>query len=153
MKKYKSKVVVTAHEKGKDYLKHYGEGLFLRVRASGAQSWLFSYQLPGSSRKFRMTLKGKSLTLKEARAMLPELHALVSRGIDPKIPFLKDVKISIPRIKSKEFEYTDIDSISIGPRLDFFAAKLAIEQILSEEGLSPEMIKKIVIKKSDRPYQ
>lgn len=84
MKKYKSKIVVTASEKEKEYLKHYGDGLFLRVRPSGAQSWLFSYQLPGNSRKFRMTLKGKSLTLKEARVMLPELHALVSQGIDPR---------------------------------------------------------------------
>lgn len=84
MKKYKSKAVVTAHDKGKDYLKHYGEGLFLRVRTAGAQSWLFSYQLPGNPRKIRMTLKGKGLTLKEARAMLPELHALVAQGIDPR---------------------------------------------------------------------
>lgn len=84
MKKNKPKVVVTAHPKEKEYLKHYGDGLFLRVRPSGVQSWLFSYQLPGSSRKFRMTLKGKNLTPKEAKAMLPELHALVSQGIDPR---------------------------------------------------------------------
>lgn len=84
MKKNKSKVVVTAHAKDKEYLKHYGDGLFLRVRPSGVQSWLFSYQLPGGTRKFRMTLNGKNLTLKEARAMLPELHALVSQGIDPR---------------------------------------------------------------------
>jgi hypothetical protein len=69
------------------------------------------------------------------------------------IPFLKDAKTSIPRIKSKEFDYSDIDSICIGPRLDFFTAKLAIEKILAEEGLSADMIKKIVIRKSDRAYQ
>lgn len=84
MKKYKSKVAVAAHPKEKEYLIHHGEGLFLRVRPSGTQSWLFSYQLPGSSRKFRMTLQGKNLSLKEARAMLPELHALVAKGIDPR---------------------------------------------------------------------
>lgn len=84
MKKNKPKVVVTAHPKKKEYLKHYGEGLFLRVRPSGVQSWLFSYQLPGSSRKFRMTLKGKNLTPKEAKALLPELHTLVSKGVDPR---------------------------------------------------------------------
>lgn len=84
MKKNKSKVVVTAHPKEKEYLKSYEDGLFLRVRPSGAQSWLFSYILPGTTRKYRMTLKGKNLTLKEARAMLPELHALVAQGIDPR---------------------------------------------------------------------
>jgi integrase len=84
MKKHKSKIVVTAHEKEREYLKHYGDGLFLRVRPSGAQSWLFSYTLPGSTRKYRMTLKGKNITLKGARAMLPELHTLVAKGIDPR---------------------------------------------------------------------
>ncbi len=84
MKKYKSKSVVTAHPREKEFLKHYGDGLFLRVRPSGAQSWLFSYQLPGNPRKFRMTIEGKNLSLKEAKAKLPELHDLVSKGIDPR---------------------------------------------------------------------
>jgi integrase len=76
--------IISAPPKEKEYLKHYGDGLFLRVRPSGAQSWMFSYTLPGSNKKFRMTLSGKSLTAKEARSMLPELHTLVAQGIDPR---------------------------------------------------------------------
>lgn len=84
MAKSKQGKIISAPPKEKEYLKHFGDGLFLRVRPSGAQSWLFSYVLPGSSRKFRMTLKGKNLSVKEARALLPELHSLVAQGIDPR---------------------------------------------------------------------
>lgn len=83
-KKKQTSRIVSAPPRDKEYLKHYGDGLFLRVRPSGAQSWLFSYRLPGNARTYRMTLNGKDLSVKEARAMLPDLHRLVAEGIDPR---------------------------------------------------------------------
>lgn len=87
-------------------------------------------------------------------APLPMDRLIISnRNSPPTVPFLKDFKTSIPRIKSKEFSYNNIDCIYVGPRVDFIAAKLAIEKILVDEGLPTEEIKKLSIKKSDRPYQ
>jgi len=47
MSKLTVKKVETAASREKEYKLHDGGGLFLRVRASGAKSWLFSFSLPG----------------------------------------------------------------------------------------------------------
>jgi hypothetical protein len=85
MSKLTAKKVENALPRKKEYKLHDGEGLFLRVRPSGAKSWLFSFSLPNDSKLIRMTLGSvKNISLKEARAKLPELHGQVSQGIDPR---------------------------------------------------------------------
>lgn len=85
MSKLTAKKVENALPQKKEYKLHDGEGLFLRVRPSGAKSWLFSFSLPNDSTLIRMTLGSvKNISLKEARSKLPELHGQVSQGIDPR---------------------------------------------------------------------
>jgi integrase len=85
MSKLTAKKVENTLPRKKEYKLHDGEGLFLRVRPSGAKSWLFSFSLPNDSTLIRMTLGSvKNISLKEARAKLPELHGQVSQGIDPR---------------------------------------------------------------------
>lgn len=85
MGKLNPKRIASLTPKDREYKLHDGSGLFLRVRTSGAKSWLFSFRLPNDIRQLRMTLGSiDSITLKEARNMLPELHKLISQGIDPR---------------------------------------------------------------------
>jgi integrase len=85
MSKLTAKKVENATPRKKEYKFHDEEGLFLRIRPSGAKSWLFSFSLPNDSRLIRMTLGSvKNISLKEAREMLPGLHKLVNQGIDPR---------------------------------------------------------------------
>lgn len=85
MTKLTAKKIENALPRKKEYKLHDGDGLFLRVRPSGAKSWLFSFSLPNDSKLIRMTLGSvKNISLKEARARLPELHDQVSQGIDPR---------------------------------------------------------------------
>src|SRR5438445_12137674 len=85
MTKLTAKKVENATPHSKEYKLHDGGGLFLRIRPSGAKSWLFSFSLPNDRKLIRMTLGSlKDISLKEARDMLPELRKLVSQGIDPR---------------------------------------------------------------------
>lgn len=85
MGKLTAKAVEKAAPRDKEYKLHDGEGLFLRVRSSGAKSWLFSYSLPGDKRLVRMTIgTPKELSLKDARDKIRELQNLVEEGIDPR---------------------------------------------------------------------
>lgn len=85
MSRLTAKKVENSSPRKKEYKLHDGGGLFLRVRPSGAKSWLFSFSLPNDPKLIRMTLGSvKNISLKEAREMLPELHKLVSQGIDPR---------------------------------------------------------------------
>ena len=85
MTKLTAKKVENTLPRKKEYKLHDGDGLFLRVRPSGAKSWLFSFSLPNDSKLIRMTLGSlKNISLKEARAKLPELRNQVSQGIDPR---------------------------------------------------------------------
>lgn len=68
-------------------------------------------------------------------------------------PFVKNMKTSIPRLRSPKFEYNDLDSIIVGPRLDFKKARFAIEKILINAGITETQLKNIKIKESKRPYQ
>jgi hypothetical protein len=56
MTKLTAKKVENTKPREKEYKLHDGEGLFLRIRTSGAKSWLFSFSLPGDKRLIRMTL-------------------------------------------------------------------------------------------------
>ncbi|MDP3268733.1 MAG: Arm DNA-binding domain-containing protein [Legionella sp.] len=52
MGKLTAKAVENAAPRDKEYKLHDCAGLFLRVRPSGAKSWLFSYRLPGDKSQF-----------------------------------------------------------------------------------------------------
>jgi len=85
MTKLTAKKVENASPREKEYKLHDGGGLFLRIRPSGAKSWLFSFSLPNDRKLIRMTLGSiNDISLKEARTKLPELHGQVSQGIDPR---------------------------------------------------------------------
>lgn len=85
MSKLNAKSVIHARPKEKEYKLHDGKGLFLRVRPSGAKSWIYSFTLPGDRRLVRMTLGSfNNISLKDAREMLPALNKLVAKGIDPR---------------------------------------------------------------------
>lgn len=85
MAKLTAKKVENALPRDKEYKLHDGSGLFLRVRPSGAKSWIYSFGLPPDRRLVRMTLGSvDDLSLKAARNMLPGLHNLVFQGIDPR---------------------------------------------------------------------
>ena len=85
MSKLTAKAVENAAPKTKEYKLADGSGLYLRVRPSGAKSWLFCFRLPGDRRLIPMTIGTlNDLSLKNARAKLPELRQLVSEGIDPR---------------------------------------------------------------------
>jgi integrase len=85
MGKLNSKDVDNAAPRAKEYKLHDGEGLFLRVRPSGAKSWLFSYRMPGSKSLIRMTIgTPKDFGVKKARNKIRELQHLVDDGIDPR---------------------------------------------------------------------
>lgn len=85
MGKLTAKAVEKAAPRDKEYKLHDGDGLFLRVRPTGAKSWLFSYSLPGDNRLIRMTIgTHKDFGLKEARDKIRELQNFVKEGIDPR---------------------------------------------------------------------
>ncbi|MDP3558850.1 MAG: Arm DNA-binding domain-containing protein, partial [Legionellaceae bacterium] len=85
MGKLTAKAVEKALPHDKEYKLHDGEGLFLRVRPSGAKSWLFSYRMPNSKSLIRMTIgTPKDLTIKKARDKIRELQDLVEAGTDPR---------------------------------------------------------------------
>jgi len=82
---------------------------------------------------------------------LPNRH-FINLNANTHPPFCKIFHTKIPRIKSEQFDYSDIEKIIIGPRLDVMLAKPAIENIL-REFLTDDKIEDIVIAPSERPYQ
>ncbi len=69
-------------EHAKDGMHADGGGLYLRVQASGAKSWIFRFQLHGRRREMGIgTLDSKSAP--NARAEAAQLGAMVRSGIDP----------------------------------------------------------------------
>lgn len=85
MSKLTAKAVEKAAPKDKEYKLHDGGGLFLRVRPSGAKSWLFSFSLANNNHLIRMTIGSlEDVSLKDARNQLVELRKLVADGIDPR---------------------------------------------------------------------
>lgn len=85
MGKLNTKLIENLKPKEKEFRLPDGEGLFLRVRPSGAKSWLFCFRLGKSRAWLQMTLGSlKDLSLKEARDQLKELRRLVADGNDPR---------------------------------------------------------------------
>ena len=87
MRKLKAKQVEHAQPKEKEYNMSDGKGLFLRIRPTGAKSWIYFFRLPNSRQLQRMTICSvDEYPLKQIRdEILPELRRLVTQGIDPRI--------------------------------------------------------------------
>jgi integrase len=85
MSKLTAKAIEKALPKNKEYKLSDGGGLYLRIRSSGAKSWLFLFRLNSVRHLHKMTIGSpEDLSLKEARAKLPELRKLVADGLDPR---------------------------------------------------------------------
>ncbi|KTD00852.1 tyrosine-type recombinase/integrase [Fluoribacter gormanii] len=77
--------VDNAQPKNKEYNLSDGDGLFLRVRPSGAKSWVYFFRLGDDRRLHRITLGSlDDLSMKDAREELKSIRKLVSKGIDPR---------------------------------------------------------------------
>ena len=59
-----------------------GNGLYLRVQASGAKGWIFRFQLNGKRREMGIGTLAE-LPAIDARAAAAELGRLVRDGVDP----------------------------------------------------------------------
>lgn len=59
-----------------------GDGLYLKVAAPGAGSWVFRYKIEGKTRRMGIGATN-AVTLADARALAVELRGLLAKGIDP----------------------------------------------------------------------
>lgn len=85
MRKLNAKLVEKALPKSEEYLLADGMGLFLRVRPSGAKSWIFRFRMLDSRTISKMTIGNlEQVSLKAAREMLMDYRRLVSEGLDPR---------------------------------------------------------------------
>lgn len=83
--KLKPSDVKNAEPRDKEYNLSDGDGLFLRVRPSGAKSWVYFFRLSEQRNLNRMTLGSEhDFSLKEARQELDKVRDLVRQGIDPR---------------------------------------------------------------------
>jgi hypothetical protein len=70
---------------GKDFVLTDGDGLQLRVRASGSMIWNFNYREPVTKSRLNMALGPyPALSLANARKKAAEARELLAQGIDPK---------------------------------------------------------------------
>lgn len=70
---------------GKDFVLTDGDGLQLRVRASGSTIWNFNYREPVTRNRLNMALGPyPALSLANARKKAQEARELLAQGIDPK---------------------------------------------------------------------
>ncbi len=85
MAKLSAKTVEASAAKDTEYKLSDGEGLYLRVRTTGAKSWVYCFRLSGSRKVIPYTIGPLAdVSLKEARQKLRYLRKLVSEGIDPR---------------------------------------------------------------------
>lgn len=71
---------------GKDFVLSDGDGLQLRVRASGSMMWNFNYREPLTRSRINMALGPyPDLSLANARKKAVEARELLALGIDPKV--------------------------------------------------------------------
>ena len=85
-----------------------GNGLYLRVQASGAKSWIFRFQLKGKRREMGIgTLDHRSPT--EARSEAARLVSLVRSGIDPIEQRKHDEAASIAAAQAAKAHATTFD--------------------------------------------
>lgn len=85
-----------------------GSGLYLRVQASGAKSWIFRFQLKGKRREMGIgTLAHKCPT--DARSEAARLASLVRSGIDPIEQRKTDQAASIAAAEAAKAHATTFD--------------------------------------------
>ena len=85
MSKLTAKAIENAASRDLEYKLSDGAGLYLRVRTTGAKSWLYCYRLAGSRKVIQYTIGSvDDVSLKEARLQLIELRKMVSEGLDPR---------------------------------------------------------------------
>src|SRR3990167_1786626 len=62
-----------------------GNGLFLRIRPSGAKSWLYCFRMPGNRTLQQMTIgTAEEYSLSEAREKRLQFRKLIKEGLDPR---------------------------------------------------------------------
>ena len=85
MNKLTAKLAEKSLPRSKEYKLADGGGLYLRIRPSGAKSWLFLFRLPNARQLHKMTLGSlDEFSLKEVRSKLLELRKLITDGFDPR---------------------------------------------------------------------
>lgn len=76
--------VEKAKPKEKEYNLIDGQGLFLRVKPSGAKLWLFNYYRPFTQKRTNMSFGGyPDISLSQARELREKCRALLAQQIDP----------------------------------------------------------------------
>lgn len=77
--------VKQAKPQAKEYLKPDGEGLFLRIKPTGAKSWLFRYAVPYTGKRTHIGFGAfPAVSLAEARRRRESARELLAQNIDPK---------------------------------------------------------------------
>ncbi|WP_261927321.1 integrase arm-type DNA-binding domain-containing protein, partial [Vibrio aestuarianus] len=72
--------------KEREYSLNDGDGLSLRVRPSGSKSWFFTYLVPVTKKRFKISFGSyPEVSLAQARKKRDEARALVADGIDPTV--------------------------------------------------------------------
>jgi integrase len=78
--------VKQAKPKDKEYSLNDGDGLALRIRPTGGKSWFFTYVVPITKKRFKISFGSyPDVTLAQARRQRDEARSLVANGIDPKL--------------------------------------------------------------------
>ncbi|MFA0464959.1 integrase arm-type DNA-binding domain-containing protein, partial [Vibrio sp. 10N.261.45.F1] len=70
----------------KEYSLNDGDGLSLRVRPKGGKSWFFTYLVPITRKRFKISFGSyPEVSLSQARKKRDEARSLVAQGIDPQV--------------------------------------------------------------------
>lgn len=73
-----------AKTKDKEYNLSDGNGLFLRIKPTGAKAWIFNYYHPVTNKRTSFTIGTyPAITLAQARQKREEYRALLAQSIDP----------------------------------------------------------------------
>ncbi len=74
----------SAKPREKEYTLQDGNGLYLRVRESGAKTWIYRYLNKKNNKRVKITLGSyPALTLAKARLKRFELESMLAEGLDP----------------------------------------------------------------------
>ena len=91
-----------AKTKDKEYNLSDGNGLFLRIKPTGAKAWIFNYYHPVTNKRTSFTIGTyPAITLAQARQKREEYRALLAQSIDPQ-EYIKEQEL----IKNAQNENT-----------------------------------------------
>ncbi|WP_336139783.1 integrase arm-type DNA-binding domain-containing protein [Acinetobacter ursingii] len=75
----------SAKPKEREYTLQDGNGLYLRIRESGAKTWMYRYLNKRNNERVKITLGSyPALTLAKARLQRGEFESMLANGLDPK---------------------------------------------------------------------